>query len=93
MSREPSSPMHRGWGAFEQPPPAEPATPVKRQTPRVRVEGAGRDKAMQKLMTTTEKLTREERRILRGYRLSVGGDTSRLERMRVELDIAMGRDQ
>ncbi|UAL31250.1 hypothetical protein K8W59_07260 [Nocardioides rotundus] len=59
----------------------------------MRVEGAGRDKAMQKLMTTTEKLTREERRILRGYRLSVGGDTSRLERMRVELDIAMGRDQ
>lgn len=90
--------MMRGWGSFEAQPapesePSHPKPGPPKRIPRVRVENPGKDKALTKLATTTEALTADERRILRGYRLSVGGDTSRLERMRVELDIAMGRDQ
>lgn len=97
MSREPSSPMMRGWSSYEaQPTPApEPTRPKPgppKRIPRVRVENPGKDKALTKLATTTEALTADERRILRGYRLSTGGDAERLERMRIDLDIAMGRE-
>ena len=98
MSREPSSPMHRGWRSFEAPEPKpdllrKPQPPIRRRPPRVRVENPGKDKAINKLLTTTEALTAEERVILRGYRLSTGGDAARLERMRIELDILKEKDQ
>jgi hypothetical protein len=92
MSREPSSAMHRGWRAFEQEPePSQPKPGPPKRIPRIRVENPGEDKAINKLLTTTEKLSAEERKIVRGYRLSTGGDAARLERMRIDLDILEGR--
>ena len=75
MSREPSSPMHREWKHYEKarPPEPEPQQPKPsrpKRVPRVRVENPGRDKAIEKLLMTTEKLTVEERRIVQGYRIS-----------------------
>lgn len=95
MSREPSSPMHRGWRSFDQPPEPEPTKPApgKGRNIRIRVENSGRDKAINKLLTTTEALSAEERKIIRGYRLSVGGETTRKERMRLGLDIMKERDR
>jgi hypothetical protein len=96
VSREPSSPMHRQWKYHEKvSPPPEPENPKSsppKRIPRVRVENAGQDKAIQKLLTTTEQLTAEERRIVRGYRLSSGGDAERIERARIELDILKEND-
>jgi hypothetical protein len=96
MSREPQSPMMRGWSAFKEPAPLPPPPKKPRRRKfRVVVEPTRkeREQVTQKMTTTTEALTAEERRILRGYRLSVGGDAARLERMRIDLDIVKEKDQ
>lgn len=89
MSREPSSPLHRSWQYHEKaepppPPPTQPKAGPPKRVPRVRVENAGRDEAIEKLLTTTEKLTVEERRIVQGFRLSKGGPKADAERRRIE---------
>lgn len=76
MSREPSSSMMHGWRAFAEPTP-EP-TPPKPRRVRVVVEPAKpkpvrrsvqrRDQVVNKLLSTTEALTAEERGLLRELR-------------------------
>lgn len=82
MSREPTSRMHREWqylAKAEPPPQVEKAQPGRpRRIPRIRVENPGRrtptraerEAAFSKFAMTTEKLTDEEREIIRGYRIS-----------------------
>lgn len=83
MSREPSNPLHREWQYLvkAEPPPKEEqpkASPPKR-VPRVRVENPTQDPGVQKMLRekafrkfsmTTEALSEEERKIIRGYRIS-----------------------
>ncbi|KAB2806926.1 hypothetical protein F9L07_28230 [Pimelobacter simplex] len=89
MSREPESRMHREWHHTEKPTPPPPPPPKRKPVPRVRVENGTQDPTVRKLLTTTEKLTYEERRILRGYRLSGGSgpDAERRERKALEIEI------
>lgn len=95
MSREPSSPMHRGWSAYDEPepPPKKPRIRPGKRNFKVRVEPSKKQKqrALTKLTNTTEALTAEERKIVRGYRLSVGGSTAEAERRLLEGEIARTR--
>lgn len=45
------------------------------------------ERAVSKWTTTTEALTAEERQIISGYRLSVGGDAAEAERRRIEQEV------
>lgn len=92
MSREPSSPVHRYREALAragnaEPEPAPPPKPKpgKRKF-RVTVEPSKRrrEQTLAKLTTTTEALTAEERLIVRGYRLSIGGPAAEAERRNIE---------
>lgn len=100
MSAEPSSGemRHRdalgrsGWTAPPAPPPKrdplrKPQPPSRRRPPRVRVEGAGKDQALAKLLTTTEQLTPYERQIVQGYRLAKGGPEADEVRREIEIEI------
>lgn len=80
-------------------PPQTPPPPARR-SPRIRVEGvtkpqpiegpgraemeARRRSVMTKAVMTTEALSDEERKILQGYRLALGGETAAKERARLE---------
>lgn len=104
MSREPSSGELRYWFTGGEPPPkpspppkanplAKPQPPPsRRRVPRVRVEGvSAAERAVLKLATTTTALTAEERRIIRGYRLSVGGAAAEAAKREIEIEIEKGR--
>lgn len=95
MSREPESQMHRQWQHTEKPAPPPPPTPKPKPVPRVRVENSVQNPTVRKLLTTTEKLTYEERKILRGYRLSggSGADAERRERMTLDLEILREKEK
>lgn len=74
MSREPSSAMHRGWNSYEAPPaPPKPTKPKRGKGKKIRVRmepTKKREQAVNKLLLSTEALTPEERKIVRGYRIS-----------------------
>lgn len=92
---------HAGYFPEEKPaPPAEPPRgPQRKRKFRVVVEPATPkppvpqptrgyyERAVRKQMTTTEALTAEERQIISGYRLSVGGDAAEAERRRIEKEV------
>ncbi|UMG94156.1 hypothetical protein [Nocardioides sp. TF02-7] len=46
-----------------------------------------RERAFTKLTTTTEALTAEERQIIRGYRLSIGGEAAEAARREIEREV------
>ena len=76
MSREPSSPMHRGWKSYDQPKPPPESTKPKPGPPRkykvlVSPPRERREQAMNKLLTTTEALTDVERAAVQRYRARV----------------------
>lgn len=82
MSREPQSPMMRGWRSYEEPPaPTKTQPKPGKRKFKVRVEKKPapqrmtREQALTKLTTTTEALTSEERGLLRELR-EVGPETA-----------------
>ena len=96
MSREPSSAMHRyneaigRSGAVDLPTPLAPnPEPKKPRNFSIRVEPKKkpRKQAISKMLKTTEQLSPEERRIVRGYRLSVGGPAAEQERIQIEREV------
>ena len=52
-----------------------------------RDERGNYQRAVTKMTTTTEALTAEERQIISGYRLSVGGAAAEAERRRIEQEV------
>lgn len=73
MSREPSSPMMRGWRSFAEPPtpPPKPKPGKRKFTVRVSPPRERREQAMTRWTTTTEALTDVERAAVQGYRARV----------------------
>lgn len=69
---EPQSPMMRGWDAYKQPSPPPKPKPKKGRKFKVSVPPpeAKRQEVVNKLLMSTEALSPEEKKILRGYRIS-----------------------
>lgn len=67
----------------------EPAKPRSSRLPTAqhRDERGNYQRAVTKLTTTTEALTAEERQIISGYRLSMGGAAAEAERRRIEQEV------
>ncbi|MGY2700766.1 hypothetical protein [Nocardioides sp. HB32] len=103
MSRrsEPQSAANRVWethartGEDTGPRVAPPTKPPPPKRYRIRVEGLKprRESVVSKWKTTTEALTDEERSIVRGYRLSVGGEAAETTRREIEAEVRRERGQ
>jgi len=65
--------------------PAKPKPPVPQPTRGY--HDVRREEVVSKWTTTTEALTAEERQIISGYRLSVGGEAADAERRRIEKEV------
>ncbi|GAA4817122.1 hypothetical protein ACFQ0K_08635 [Nocardioides caeni] len=69
----------------------KPQPPNRRRKPKSPTPTRGyhtqREQALTKLTTTTEALTAEERQIIRGYRLSIGGEAAEAARREIEREV------
>lgn len=79
----PPAPKQRNFKIVVEPEKPKPKPPAPTRGYHARAY----ERAVTKQLTTTEALSAEERQIISGYRLSVGGEAAEAERRRIEREV------